>query len=57
VLVLLAQAQDAGGDRPGARATLERALSEAEAMPDATRPRGYTSRARKLLAEMGGAAE
>jgi tetratricopeptide (TPR) repeat protein len=57
VLVLKAQAQDAGGDRAGARATLERALSEAAAMPDATRPTGYTNRARKLLAELSGAAE
>jgi tetratricopeptide (TPR) repeat protein len=56
VLVLEAQAQDALGDRAAARATLERALSEAEAMPEATRPKGYTSRARKLLADMGGGA-
>ena len=57
VLVLKAQAEDALGDRAAARATLERALSEAAAMPDATRPRGYTSRAKELLAELGGAAE
>jgi tetratricopeptide (TPR) repeat protein len=54
VLVLEAQAQDALGDRAGARATLERALSEAAALPEATRPKGYTAKARKLLGEMGG---
>jgi tetratricopeptide (TPR) repeat protein len=57
VLVLRAQAQDALGDRAAARATLERALSEAAALPDATRPRGYTAKARQLLDGMGGAAE
>ncbi|HET8540743.1 MAG TPA: tetratricopeptide repeat protein [Anaeromyxobacter sp.] len=56
VLVLRAQAQDALGDRAAARATLERALSEAAALPDATRPKGYTAKAEKLLAELGGAA-
>src|SRR5512138_3179724 len=55
VLVLRAQAQDALGDRPGARATLERAISEADALPEAARPKGYTAKARKLLADLGGA--
>ena len=54
VLVLAAQAQDALGDRAAARATLERALAEAAALPDATRPKGYTAKAQKLLASMGG---
>ncbi|HEX9050989.1 MAG TPA: hypothetical protein VF841_10690, partial [Anaeromyxobacter sp.] len=57
VLVLQAQAQDALGDRAAARSTLERALSESAALPEATRPAGYTAKARKLLAELGGAAE
>ncbi len=56
VFVLKAQAQDAAGDRAAARATLERALSEAAALPDATRPKGYTGKAERLLAEMGGGA-
>jgi len=56
VLVLEAQAQDALGDRAAARSTLERALSESAALPDATRPRGYTEKARKLLAKLDGAA-
>ncbi len=57
VLVLEAQAQDALGDRAAARATLERALSESAALPDASRPKGYTAKARKLLAQLGGAPE
>lgn len=54
VHVLRAQAQDALGDRPAARATLERALSESAAMPESIRPRGYTARAESLLRELGG---
>ena len=57
VLVLEAQAQDALGDRASARTTLERALSESAALPEATRPKGYTAKARTLLAGMGGPAE
>jgi tetratricopeptide (TPR) repeat protein len=54
VLVLEAQAQDAAGERAAARATLERALAESAALPEATRPKGYTAKARSLLASMGG---
>jgi tetratricopeptide (TPR) repeat protein len=57
VLFLKAQAEEAGGDRAAARATLEQALSEAAALPDAIRPKGYTARARELLGELGGARE
>jgi len=57
VLVLKAQAEGAGGDRAAARATLERALSEAAALPDGVRPKGYTAKAEKLLRELGGARE
>ncbi|WP_242338988.1 MULTISPECIES: hypothetical protein [Anaeromyxobacter] len=53
VLVLRAEAQAKLGDRPGARATLERAMSDGEAMPEASRPRGYLRKAKKLLGELG----
>ncbi len=54
VLVLEAQAEDASGDRAAARATLERALRESAALPEAVRPKGHTSKAERLLREMGG---
>jgi tetratricopeptide (TPR) repeat protein len=57
VLVLEAQAQDALGDRAAARTTLERALSESAALPEASRPQGYTRKAERLLAQMGGGAQ
>ena len=53
VLVLKAQAEAALGERGAARATLERALQESDAFPEARRPRGYERRARKLLEQMG----
>lgn len=52
VLVLVADAEEALGDRDAARATLEQAVAEAAALPDATRPRGYTARAARRLAEL-----
>ncbi len=55
VLVLEAESEEALGERPAARATLERALSEAQALPDALRPRGQVAKAQELLAELGGA--
>lgn len=39
-----------------ARATLEKAVAEGEAMPEATRPRGYLNRVKQLLQELGGTA-
>ena len=53
VLVLRASAQLALGDRGAAKATLERALSESAALPEAVRPKGYTARAEKMLAKLG----
>jgi tetratricopeptide (TPR) repeat protein len=53
VLVLKAQAELALGERPAARATLERALQEADALPEALRPSGQVRRAKKLLDGMG----
>jgi len=53
VLVLKAQAQQALGAAPAARATLEQALREGEALPEGRRPTGYVRRARQLLEEMG----
>jgi hypothetical protein len=52
VLVLVADAEEALGDRAAARATLEQAVAEAAALPEATRPRGYTARAARRLAEL-----
>jgi len=56
VLVLEAQAREALGERAAARGALERALSEAAALPEAIRPRSQVARAERLLAELGGAA-
>ncbi len=53
VLVLAAEARLALQDRAGAKATLERAVSEAAALPEATRPRGYAKRAQDMLAGLG----
>jgi tetratricopeptide (TPR) repeat protein len=55
VLVLRAEAQSALGDTAGARATLERALVEAAAVPENIRPVGQVEKARKLLAALPGA--
>jgi hypothetical protein len=52
VLVLRASAQLALGDRPGAKATLERTLAESAALSEAARPRGYTARAERMLAKL-----
>lgn len=57
VLVLRAQAETALGDRAAARATLEQALREGEALPEALRPEGNLRQARKRLAELGAHAE
>jgi tetratricopeptide (TPR) repeat protein len=53
VLVLRAEAQAKLGDRDGARATLERALRDGEAIPAAARPEGQLRKAQKLLGELG----
>jgi hypothetical protein len=39
-----------------ARATVEKAIGEAEAMPEATRPKGWLNRAHTLRQELGGTA-
>ncbi len=57
VLVVRARAQDALGHRAGARETLRRALSEAAALPDATRPGRPVAAAEALLRQLGGAGE
>jgi tetratricopeptide (TPR) repeat protein len=54
VLVTRARAAQALGDRGGARQTLQRALSEAAALPEATRPRRPAAEAERLLEQMGG---
>jgi hypothetical protein len=54
VLVTKARALEALGNRGAARAVLERALSDAAAMPEALRPRGPTRAAERLLRELGG---
>lgn len=53
VLVLRASAELALDDRAAARATLERALSESAALPEPARPKGYTERAERMLAQLG----
>lgn len=53
VLVLQAGAQLGLDDRAAAKATLERALSESAALPEAARPKGYTRRAEQMLARLG----
>lgn len=53
VLVLQANAELALGDRAAARAALERAVSESAALPEPARPKGYTKRAEKMLAQLG----
>ena len=53
VLVLRAEAQAKLGDRPAARETLERAVRDGEAMPEAARPEGQLLKARRLLGELG----
>jgi tetratricopeptide (TPR) repeat protein len=53
VLVLRAEAQAKLGDRSAARETLERAVRDAEAMPEAGRPEGQLRKARRLLGELG----
>jgi tetratricopeptide (TPR) repeat protein len=56
VLVTRARAQEALGDRGAARETLRRALSEAAALPDATRPRRPAAEAERRLGELGAGA-
>jgi tetratricopeptide (TPR) repeat protein len=53
VLMLKAQAQRAQGDVTAARATLEQAVREGEALPEPAQPKGHLKRARSLLAELG----
>jgi hypothetical protein len=53
VLVLRAEAEAALDDRAAARATLEQAVREGEALPEALRPEGNLKRARERLAELG----
>jgi tetratricopeptide (TPR) repeat protein len=56
VLVLRASAELALDERAAARATLEQALSESAALPELARPKGYTRRAEKMLAQLGSGA-
>lgn len=53
VLVLRARAEEALGDRAGARATLEQAIREGEGFPQAVRPRRHLETARARLAKLG----
>jgi hypothetical protein len=53
VLVLEAQAHEALGEEDAARAALERALVEAAALPEASRPRGQVARAERMLRALG----
>jgi hypothetical protein len=53
VLVLRAEAEAALGDRAAARATLEQALREGEALPAAVRPGSQLDGARQRLAALG----
>jgi hypothetical protein len=53
VLVLKAQAESSLGDHAAARATLERALSEASALPANAQPRGWVKKAEGMLKEIG----
>jgi hypothetical protein len=52
VHVLRAQALEALGRRGEARAALEGAIREGEAMPEAARPGGWLTRAREILREL-----
>ena len=52
VMVLKAEAQLKLDRRADARATLEKALSEGEMLPDNAKPTGYMKKARKMLAEI-----
>jgi tetratricopeptide (TPR) repeat protein len=52
--VLAARAYEALGDRGAARASLERAISEGAAMPEAVRPERQLRDARDRLARLGG---
>jgi hypothetical protein len=54
VLVLEAQAHEGLGDAAAARAALERALAEAAALPEASRPRGQVARAEEMLRALSG---
>lgn len=54
VLVLAAEAAEALGDRAAARSTLDRALAESASLPEASRPRGWTARAERMRASLGG---
>lgn len=57
VLVVRARAAQALGRRPAAIETLRGALSEAAALPEATRPEQQVKQARRLLADLGAAEE
>jgi tetratricopeptide (TPR) repeat protein len=56
VYVLEAEALAKLDRKDEARAALEKAIAEGDAMPEASRPNGYLQRARKLLEELGGTA-
>jgi tetratricopeptide (TPR) repeat protein len=57
VLVIRAEALEALGNRVAARETLQRALADAAALPEATRPHGPVAAAERLLRELGGGRE
>ena len=52
-----AQALQALGETDAAKAALEAAIAHGEGLPEAVRPRGHLSRARKLLGEWGKAGD
>jgi tetratricopeptide (TPR) repeat protein len=53
IMVLKAQAETKLERKDAARATLEQALAEGEALGENARPEGYLKRARKMLGELG----
>jgi hypothetical protein len=53
ILVARARAQEALGDRAGARETLRRAIADAAAVPEAVRPRSPVIAAEAMLRELG----
>lgn len=52
IMVLKAQAEMKLERKDAARSTLEKAIAEAEAMPEGARPEGYLRRARKMLGDL-----
>jgi hypothetical protein len=54
VLLLRAEAEEKLGDRTGARGSLEEALREGEALPEALRPVGQMEKVRRRLQGLDG---